>query len=842
MPTAMRFLFLLFLTATALTAADYQFAPPNDVERDWIGPEFWAAPLQDWRLRDGRVELHRSGGNRHLYLLTHEIAANGQPFSVSVRLGRLDSTTSLDAGWAGFRLGIKAPFGDYRTAVLRGKGLNVGVITQGKPFVGDEQAEAAARRRDRGFGLEDVVLTLDASPANGRYDLVLSVREGRTNRQLRSAELAGVAAEQLAGGIALVGEHAPDGPTMQNSYAAQSNRRGGNVRLWFRDFSVKGTAVEEHADRAWGPILWTQYTLSHNVLKLTAQMVPVGRSEAGTVRLEVRRDGEWTQVGEEHIHTLARTATFRITDWDDAADVPYRVVYGHTTASGVSDVAWEGTVRKNPADQRKISVGAFTGNKDTAFPNLETVANIEHHNPDVLFFSGDQIYEDVAGFGIERGPVETATLDYLRKWWLVGWSFGDLMRDRPTIHMPDDHDVYQGNIWGGGGRALPMTEHERGGYVMPWEWVNAVQRTQVAHMPDPYDPRPIDQGITVYYGEFNYGRISFGVLEDRKFKSGPKGMVPETGGRPDHVTDPKFDRDAFDPPGGEILGERQLAFVRDWTSDWRESDMKVSLTQTIFANAATTHGANMMRLVADLDSNGWPRSARARALRELRKGFVFMLGGDQHLPSIIHHGADEFGDAGWSFCVPSISAGYPRSYEPEIPSKNRPAGAPDYAGEQLDGLGNKMTIWAVANPVKNQRRPTLEKLHDKASGYGILTLDKKTGEITMACYKLLQDASDGGEQFDDWPKTIRYTDNYARKPAAHLSEIAVEGLENPVIQVVEEASGEIVYTLRIRGDSFRPPVFDRTAKYTVRVGEPERGLWQELQDQTAGDGKLVVSF
>ena len=171
-------------------------------------------------------------------------------------------------------------------------------------------------------------------------------------------------------------------------------------------------------------------------------------------------------------------------------------------------------------------VGAFTGNKDTGFPNADIVRNVDYHDPDVLFFSGDQLYEDVAGYGIERLPVKTAALDYLRKWYLLGWAFGDLMRDRVTVHMPDDHDVYQGNIWGGGGRHQPLREHERGGYVMPPEWVNVVQRTQTSHLPDPYDSRPIEQGIGVYYSELNYGRVSFAIIEDRKFKSGPKGITP----------------------------------------------------------------------------------------------------------------------------------------------------------------------------------------------------------------------------------------------------------------------------------------------------------------------------
>jgi len=47
----------------------------------------------------------------------------------------------------------------------------------------------------------------------------------------------------------------------------------------------------------------------------------------------------------------------------------------------------------------------------------------------------------------------------------------------------------------------------------------------------------------------------------------------------------------------------------------------------------------------------------------------------------------------------------------------------------------------------------------------------------------------------------------------------VEGLTDPVVQVISELGGEIVYTLRIRGSRFTPKIFG-PGTYTVRVGEP----------------------
>ena len=839
----MRNLVLFTLLALALAGssagAAFEMSTPAQADRVWIGPEYWANPLQDWRVRDGRIECAVSGQNRNVNLLTHQLSKSAGAFTMSVRLSHLEWGARLDPGWAGFRLGIDGPIKDYRYAALRGHGLNAGVTTTGKPFIGDEQAAAAFRRRDRGAPVADVVLRLSATPRGEQYEIVLSIHDPASGKSLRRAK-ATVPAAELAGNIALVSEWTPDlRPSSQNSYGRNSARRGGNVRFWFRDWKASGDKIEVHPERAWGPILWSQYTLSKGVMKMTAQMPPLGVTDAQTVALQIKPPGAsgWKTIDQEQIHTLARTATFRIANWDATKDIPYRLVYQFTRPN-----YWEGTVRHDPVEKDSIAVAGFTGNEDTGFPNTPTVNNIKFLDPDVLFFSGDQIYESVAGYGIERAPVATATLDYLRKWWLFGWSFGDLMRDRPAVIMPDDHDVYQGNIWGDGGRKQTIQEHERGGYVMPAEWVNAVQRTQTAHLPDPYDARPVAQGIGVYYTDMLYGGVSFGIIEDRKFKSGPKGIVPDTGGRPDHITDPNFDRDAYDPPGATIFGERQIAFIRDWTADWRGAFFKVSLTQTILSNAATTHGGNFTRLVADLDSNGWPRSARNRALRELRKGFAFMYAGDQHLPSLIHQGVEEWNDSGWSFCVPSIAAGYPRLYEPNEPGRNRQAGMPSYTGEHVDGLGNKMTIWAVANPKKKWRKNPLERLMDKDSGYGIVRFNKRTGEITVECWPILVDASQpDAKQFTGWPKTIPLEDNFAKKAVAWLPTLKVTGMEQPVVQVVEESTGETVYTLRVYRPEYHPRVFTKTGTYTLRVGEPGQDFreFHSLHPATAAAAKTI---
>ena len=47
-----------------------------------------------------------------------------------------------------------------------------------------------------------------------------------------------------------------------------------------------------------------------------------------------------------------------------------------------------------------------------------------------------------------------------------------------------------------------------------------------------------------------------------------------------------------------------------------------------------------------------------------------------------------------------------------------------------------------------------------------------------------------------------------------------------------ELDAEVVYTLRIRGDRFRPKVF-REGKYTIRIGRPEEDRLRTLRGVSA---------
>jgi hypothetical protein len=489
---------------------------------------------------------------------------------------------------------------------------------------------------------------------------------------------------------------------------------------------------------------------------------------------------------------------------------------------------WSGTIRRDPADQSVVSVADISCNIHSAFPNALYVASVAKLKPDLLAFTGDQFYESSGGYGIIRAPSDKAMIDYLRKWYLHGWTWRELMRDRPSVSIPDDHDVYQGNIWGEGGAAQGPRQ-ESGGYTMPVDWVNVVYRTQTAHHPDAHDPSPGKRGTIQYYGPLTYGRISFAILADRQYKSGPDGKVPATGGRGDHETNPNFDPKTADLPGLNLLGDEQENFLRRWVRDWRGAEMKAVISQTIFTSFPTTHGGNREILRADYDSNGWPQTPRNRAVRELRRAFAFHIAGDQHIPGVIHYGIDAHRDGTVAFAGPAVNVGYPRWWEPDRAPWTKPKQS-GLTGDFTDSFGNPITVLAVRNGAA-QPRPgdVLQFLEEKSSGIGIVRFDKQRRKIRIECWPIRADVTQASTQFPGWPVEIDVLDNYARKVVGHLPPLTISGVKQPVIEVFDAGTGELVYGLRVTEPAFRPHVF-APGKYTVRVSDPEAGKFNEARN------------
>ena len=69
----------------------------------------------------------------------------------------------------------------------------------------------------------------------------------------------------------------------------------------------------------------------------------------------LKTDGSWQEVARTGVRDLGWTAHFRIDNWDNTKDVPYRVRHGEKAE-------FEGLIRKDPIDKDVIVVGNLSCN------------------------------------------------------------------------------------------------------------------------------------------------------------------------------------------------------------------------------------------------------------------------------------------------------------------------------------------------------------------------------------------------------------------------------------------------------------------------------------------------
>ncbi len=865
------FAVLVFLVATCkkqdITTFQSQWQQNHD--RYWAGPEFWANRLQDWQIKEGKLQcINTDQPLRTMHLLTHSMPGNESKLKMDVQIGLVDPNDELKENtYGGFLIGAGDLAMDYRARALvhSAYGKNGGIIAAISPdgkiaFLDNTRQRKKLKTYNetppkiKAISKNGLELILNLVPKDTSYQLTLKAYSIPGGKLISSASTT-IPRNLVSGNMALI----------SHGGSSQSNKG-----FWFENWKISGAKLNVNDEYALGPVMAVQYTLNRNTLKLTAQMAPVSEKNLeGILEIAPKGSNKWEEVARSKIITPGYTLPFRVDNWDSKKDYQYRVKYVVPLQKGKTKTYYyHGSIKRDPVDKETISVAAFTGNNNSHgsihekfefsnntiwFPHAGLVKHVLLHKPDLLVFTGDQVYEGRPTFP-DRSGGKLSQLDYLYKWYLWCWAHGKMTKDIPTVSIPDDHDVYHGNIWGAGGKkAEPLPEGEtypeyykgfenhyqqdRGGYVMEPAFVNMVERTQTSHLPDPYDPEPVKQGIGVYYTDMLYGGISFAILEDRKFKSSPSVQLPHAkvvNGFSQIEDIPAF---AMDDPEAKLLGTRQLKFLEEWAGNWEGTRMKSTISQSIFACISTypdsfltdagtpkLHPLPQDSIPADyekakdMDSNGWPQSGRDRALKSIRKGFAFMIGGDQHLGSIVHHGVDEWNDAGYSFCVPSIANLWPRRWFPPGPGNNHLDGMPGYTGEYLDGFHNKVTVWAVSNPYQSNHEPA--SLHDRAPGYGIVRFDKKKQKITMECWPRYSNPKENGKQYPGWPKTISMESNYGRKAFDFLPLIKTKGLEQPpVMLLIKESDSSLVYARRMKSQNFRAKIFE-PGSYTLVIGEP----------------------
>ena len=735
--------FLLPLTTLADSVAPV-LTPRT--ERPWLGRDFWSNPAEDWMLRDGRLENRFSGGNRSVVILTGEVGPEKGSLTVRTVVDQISFETRGD-GYVGFELGRQGKFDDYRDSAIYGAGLATGIDFEGRPFIGNADADAEPVK----MPLKNVRLEFKAEPADGDlYQCTLRASDG-AGRELGKAQRS-VHGSRLEGLVALMATtRMPDKQVLTQPRKGPgkpiAQTRGDEGRFAFSAIELDGSKVLARPDRAFGPILWTSYTLDNaGILRLLVQGAPFSRTSKHKLTL--------TLPGRDPIVTFlepnSRTALFRVLSVPTDKDSPFEV-----TLAGES---WKGTIRAIPTTD-EVVMASLSCNDATGFPHNDLVANVAAQKPDLITFHGDQIYESIGGYGLiyDQQANDRSLQSYLRKYAMHGWTWRELLRDTPSVTIPDDHDVFHGNLWGAGGgpgdvsNGYGNSSQDSGGYKMSVEFVNAVHRTQTGNLPEPADPAPCRSGMSVYFTQWAYGPLDLAILADRQFKSAPRDLLPaaqiENGWPANLRWDPVKDSAH---PEAELLGPRQEAFLRRWVRNPAKNHrFRVAISQSPWLAPQTLpknihHDKYVPGLPIykpgeyapddepkpDFDTNGWPKAKRDLALELLKEAGALHVTGDQHLGTTGQYGLEGYNDGPWWIATPATANIWPRRWMPSEEGKNRRTGDPKWLGEFSDAFGNHFNLHAVANPHDIDRSPA--RLFDRAVGYTVIKFTKSTGHASLA--------------------------------------------------------------------------------------------------------------
>ena len=143
---------------------------------------------------------------------------------------------------------------------------------------------------------------------------------------------------------------------------------------------------------------------------------------------------------------------------------------------------------------------------------------------------------------------------------------------------------------------------------------------------------------------------------------------------------------------------------------------------------------------------------------------------------------------------------------------------------------------AYANPT--DRTDELKR----ADGYGIVRFNKAKRTVTFECWPRFVDARQGDKgQFPGWPLSFAMKDNDGRKPTGWLPELHFPKADSAVVQVIDEKTGEMLYTVRTASNRFRPPVYS-PGPFTLNAG-PDRPTRYQTKSlaPVAKDDKRTIS-
>ena len=279
----------------------------SGVTRTWIGPEYWANPLMNWRLSEGRIECSHGGWVNELHSLTHQLKPGQGSFTMTVTTGLLDrqGVFSQAPVFAGFTFAALGHRNDYRANILHDiadgfgavlqqeRPVRAGITNDGRLVVGAKTSKNVFDRKD----LSEIKLDLLVNYSEGFAKVQLTAT--RPNGSAKSLS-ASIDRDSLTGNIALACQ-----PLETITRSRHDDSDPDHPTFWFSDWNAEGDKIEASLGQTYDPILWTQYTTSRGVLKLMAFFAPMEASASKTAQLQIKRFDRWSTIAEAGIETLS---------------------------------------------------------------------------------------------------------------------------------------------------------------------------------------------------------------------------------------------------------------------------------------------------------------------------------------------------------------------------------------------------------------------------------------------------------------------------------------------------------------------------------------------------------
>jgi len=760
-------LFLILTLAIRCSSEDdsvlYESKLPKGIKRHWISEYFWANRLEDWQLSNGRIEcINAKLPLRTVHLLPYSISTDSGSVHLEVEIGTISDNDSLKiTDFAGIMLGAGDANDDFRKRALihgvhtQSSGIIAAISGNGKILFldGANHGEllnlaAAEEISVLKYSKEGLFLQIDIKPEGDGYSILLSIIDKKSGSTLSYGKIMGIDRKKIQGNIALV---------------ANGGRDINDASFWFQNLTIKGNKLSYKPQETISPIVGTLFTNFDSELNLIAQFMPLARQDSKEVTLEVTQYSkeQWQTLAKAKIDTFSFSAKFKVKLPNPELIYQYRVVYNAKGEDEPKLFYYNGIIPKNVEKQNLVKLALFNNTffsdkqltspnfdftqNNLLFPNKLLTSDIKKQKPDLCVFFGGQVTEktfEVASYS----SFYELKINYLYKWYLWFWQFGELTAKYPSILLPNNTDYFSSHLETNKKEALSQRLKDK---KDAQDFLKLVYTTQCYS-----NTFASTEDFDLKNTSFKFGNINFAFLANNLVDTAQSQLNPLL---------------------VDTLPNPYENFLKYWTADWQHSEIKAILTH--------------FPIVAfdSLNSVAHRIAAQENPLIKLaQQNMASLISPSNNQSNLIKHGIKSFGDASYNYFVPSLTSnGYMNNQNADF-----------YNTQNI-----KLKFLAIPEAtIKNQNKRYL--------AYGIVKFNKFQSTTDFENRTLEIDLENNVEKFTSWNKTISINNNYVENSAVYLPTIKVKGTTTPpTYYIYDNKTREFIYALKAKDIKFKPKVF-----------------------------------